>query len=73
MPSLIISWKSCSVVGSNLQTLNMPNMDIIEYTRQTQARGWLTFLDQAQAFDRVEHKQIFATLLAFGFPGSLCT
>ncbi|XP_037509007.1 uncharacterized protein LOC119385681 [Rhipicephalus sanguineus] len=64
MPSLITSWQSCSVVGRNVQTLNMLNRDIIDYTRQRQARGWLTSLDQAQAFDRVEHKFIFATLLA---------
>ncbi|KAH7957829.1 hypothetical protein HPB52_023165 [Rhipicephalus sanguineus] len=52
MPSLITSWQSCSVVGRNVQTLNMLNRDIIDYTRQRQARGWLTSLDQAQAFDR---------------------
>lgn len=51
-----------------MQTLKMLNRDLIDYTRLRQAKGWLTFLDQAQAFDRVEHQYIFATLLAFGFP-----
>ncbi|KAH8009162.1 hypothetical protein HPB51_010952 [Rhipicephalus microplus] len=55
MPSLITSWQSCSVVGRNVQTLNMLNRDITEYTRQSQGRGWLTSLDQAQSFDRVQH------------------
>ncbi|KAL3219964.1 hypothetical protein MRX96_005712 [Rhipicephalus microplus] len=39
MPSLIKSWQSCSVVGRNVQTLNMLNRDIIDYTRQRQAKG----------------------------------
>lgn len=71
MPLLIRPWQLCSVVGRNVQALNMLNrslLSILDYTRLRQAKGWLTSLDPAQAFDRVEHKYIFATLLAFGFP-----
>lgn len=57
------------MVGRNVQTLKMLNRDLIDYKRLKQAKGWLTSQDQAQAFDRVEHKYMFATLLAFGFPG----
>ncbi|KAL3247199.1 hypothetical protein MRX96_057138 [Rhipicephalus microplus] len=54
MPSLITSSQSCSVVGRNVQTLNIINRDIIEYARHRQARGWLSSLGQTQAFDKVE-------------------
>lgn len=42
--------------------------NLIAYTNNTQNSGFCLSLDQEQAFDRVSHNNVYATLAAFNFP-----
>ncbi|KAM7314859.1 uncharacterized protein ISCGN_004643 [Ixodes scapularis] len=67
-PDIVTTRQTCSVVGRSVHTLSSLTRDVLHYTNSRCARGLIASLDQAKAFDRVEHPFLFATLDAFGFP-----
>jgi hypothetical protein len=44
--------------------------DLIDYCSERKARAYLTTLDQAKAFDRVDHSFMLAVMRHFGFDDS---
>ncbi|KAM7284454.1 uncharacterized protein ISCGN_001548 [Ixodes scapularis] len=68
LPDIVTMRQTCSVVGRSVHTLPSLTRDVLHYTNSRCASGLIASLDQAKAFDRVEHPFRLATLDAFGFP-----
>ncbi|KAM7311452.1 hypothetical protein ISCGN_008359 [Ixodes scapularis] len=68
LPDVVTPHQTCSIVGRSIQTLTSLTKDVVQYTNARQARGLIASLDQAKAFDRVEHPFLLAVLTAFGIP-----
>lgn len=63
--------QSCAVPGRSMFD-NLYSIDsMITHLSETNQRALFVSLDQAKAFDRVEHKYLFKTMEKFGFPESL--
>ncbi|KAM7313253.1 hypothetical protein ISCGN_003130 [Ixodes scapularis] len=67
LPELVNPRQTCSVSGRRIPTLATLTRDILEFTRTRRANGLLVSLDQANAFDRVEHQYLLGVFDGFGF------
>lgn len=67
-PDLISPEQTCAVPYRNIFSALNLTRDLIAYTNHTQNSGFCLSLDQEQAFDRVSHNYLYASLAAFNFP-----
>ncbi|XP_064463044.1 uncharacterized protein LOC135373931 [Ornithodoros turicata] len=74
LPSVIHSSQTCGVPGRSMYGTLSGLRDILRYATATSvpSRGCLLSLDQAKAFDGVEHAYMLAVLQAYGFPSWIC-
>lgn len=68
LPYAVSPYQTCSVPGRSIFASLVLTRDLIAYLNSRQLPGVVLSLDQAKAFDRVEHEYLFRVLSFFGFP-----
>lgn len=70
LPEIVSRAQTCSVQGRTIFSSLALTRDLFAYMSRCGLPGAFVSLDQAKAFDRVEHSYLFAVLSCFGFPAS---
>lgn len=68
LPGVICPTQTGGVKGRSIHSNLIFLRDAMDYCKERTIPGFLISLDQAKAFDRVNHRFLFGTLRAMGFP-----
>lgn len=67
-PSIIHEAQACGFPGRSMYTALSGLRDALHYAHQRDSKGVVLSLDQAKAFDKVDHGYLFSLLNVYGFP-----
>ena len=68
-PRLLSETQHCSVPGRSTFSAVLGVREAVEQGRAGNWKGYMLALDQAKAFDRVNHEYLWSVLLKYGLPG----
>lgn len=71
LPQIMHPSQTCCVPGRSMYDTLSGLRDVLHYAPSSAAHGCFLSLDQAKAFDRVDHSYLLAVLDAYQFPSSL--
>lgn len=68
LPEIVSESQNCSVPGRSIFSSLALTRDLFTYATRTGISGCFVSVDQAKAFDRVEHHYLLGVLKCYGFP-----